>query len=143
VTFVLIGALVLATAVVAEESVMQSVEDDAIEVVDEALEEAGLRDDDEVYRVLSENFNKLSDAAKSNALKRMLDDYFKTDVYKKMQNAMNPAFDAVHKATSDNYNGDLSTLKKLKGELNKFTARDGESARFLTNLYRMLMPKKK
>lgn len=52
-----------------------------------------------------------------------------------------PAFDAVHKATTDDFEGDLSTLKKLKAEINKVTAKDGETARFITNLYRMAVPK--
>mmetsp|Transcript_11249 Transcript_11249/g.16267 ORF Transcript_11249/g.16267 Transcript_11249/m.16267 type:complete len:161 (-) Transcript_11249:253-735(-) len=142
-------ALSLVTAVIAQDDYEDydygDEFDDDVEVVDD-IAEASKADgvlDDEVYKTLSKNFEMLNDGAKESFLKKKLDEMIGTDVFDKMKELTDPAYDAVHQATADDYEGELSVFKKLKAEVHDLTSREGELARFLTKIYRMIIPTQK
>mmetsp|Transcript_23468 Transcript_23468/g.93108 ORF Transcript_23468/g.93108 Transcript_23468/m.93108 type:complete len:90 (+) Transcript_23468:494-763(+) len=85
----------------------------------------------------------LSDGAKESFLKKKLDEMMGTDLFDKVKELTDPAYDALHQATADDYEGDLSVFKKLKAEVHDLTSREGELARFLTKIYRMIIPAQK
>lgn len=52
-----------------------------------------------------------------------------------------PAFAAIHSASADEYEGEMPTWKQLKAEVHKLAADDGDAARFIANIYKILAPR--